>query len=132
MIKNEQSVDENHEEKVFEDKLYRVVRRKDSHVNTKVNPDGLKSAIQFDENNNLTGPVEIIEIDEKEWIRPEYVEIEPRLRSWKQLILEEIVAPIARETLEQALDIGYQHFCVWMERTAVPKAKEKSKEIGKT
>lgn len=131
MKKNERSVGENHEEKVFEDKLYRVVRRKDSHVNTKVNPDGLKSAIQFDENNNLTGPVEIIEADEKEWIRPEYVEIEPRLRSWKQLILEEIVAPIARETLEQALDIGYQHFCVWMEQTAVPKAKEKSKEIGK-
>ena len=42
MMKNEQSirVDENREEKVFEDKLYRVVRRKDSHVNTKVNPDG--------------------------------------------------------------------------------------------
>lgn len=131
MIKNEQSVDKNHEEKVFEDKLYRVVRRKDSHLNTKVNPDGLKSAIQFDENNNLAGPVEIIEVDEKEWIRPEYVEIKPMLRSWKQLILEEIVAPIAKETLEQALDIGYQHFHVWMEQTAVPKAKEKSKEIGK-
>ncbi len=131
MTKNELSVHENHDEKVFEDKLYRVVRRKDSHVNTKVNPDGLKSAIQFDENNNLTGPVEIIEADEKEWIRPEYVEIEPRLQSWKQLILEEIVAPIAKETLEQALDIGYQHFCVWMEQTAVPKAKKKSKEIGK-
>lgn len=131
MIKNEQSVDENHEEKVFEDKLYRVVRRKDSHLNTKVNPDGLKSAIQFDENNNLAGPVEIVEVDEKEWIRPEYVEIKPMLRSWKQLILEEIVAPIAKETLEQALDIGYQHFHVWMEQTAVPKAKEKSKEIGK-
>lgn len=130
-MKNEQSVDENYEEKVFEDKLYRVVRRKDSHVNTKVNPDGFKSAIQFNENNNLTGPVEIIEIDEKEWIRSEYVEVEPRLRSWKQLILEEIVAPIVRETLEKALDIGYQHFCVYMEQTAVPKAKEKSKVIGK-
>lgn len=133
MMKNEQSerVDENQEDKVFEDKLYRVVRRKDSHVNTKVNPDGLKSAIQFDENNNLTGPVEIIEVDEKEWIRPEYVDIELRQCSWKQLILEEIVAPIARETLEQALDIGYQCFCVWMEQTAVPKAKEKSKKLGK-
>lgn len=133
MMKNEQSkrVDENCEEKVYDDKLYYVVRRKDSHVNTKVNSDGLKAAIQFDENNNLTGPVEIIEADEKEWIRPEYIEIEPRLRSWKQIILEEIVAPAARETLEQVLDIGYQHFCVWMEQTAVPKAKEKSVEIGK-
>lgn len=53
------------------------------------------------------------------------------MRSWKQLILEEIVAPIAREILEQALDIGYQCFCVWMEQMAVPKAKEKSKEISK-
>ena len=133
MTKNEQSkgVDGNREEKVFDDKLYRVVRRKDSHVNTKVNPDGLKSAIQFDENNNLTGPVEIIEVDEREWIRSGGVEIDPRLRSWKQIILEEIVAPITRETLEHALDIGYQHFCVWMEKTAVPKAKEKSIEIGK-
>ncbi len=133
MTRNEQpkKVNENQEDKVFEDKLYRVVRRKDSHINTKVNPDGLKSAIQFDENNNLTGPVEIIEVDEKELVRSEYVDIEPGLRSWKQLILEEIVAPIARETLEQALDIGYQRFCAWMEQTAVPKAKEKSKEISK-
>ena len=67
----------------------------------------------------------------KEWSGLGEVEIEPGLRLWKQLIFEEIVAPIARETLEQALDIGYQYFCVWMERTAIPKAKEKSKEIEK-
>ena len=28
-------------EKEYDGKLYRVVRRKDSHVNTKINPDGM-------------------------------------------------------------------------------------------
>ena len=33
------------DEKEVDEKLYRVVRKKGSHVNTKVNPDGTKSAL---------------------------------------------------------------------------------------
>ena len=40
------------DEKEVDEKLYRVVRKKGSHVNTKVNPDGTKSALQFTDENN--------------------------------------------------------------------------------
>ena len=57
------------DEKEVDEKLYRVVRKKGSHVNTKVNPDGTKSASQFtDENNDLNGPLDIIEVDMSEYI----------------------------------------------------------------
>ena len=44
-------------DKYTDDKLYKVVRKDGSHLNTKVNPDGTKSALQFtDDNNDLNGP----------------------------------------------------------------------------
>ena len=56
--------------KEVDKKLYRVVRKKGSHVSTKINPDGTKVALQFtDDNNDLTGPVDLIEVDESEYIR---------------------------------------------------------------
>ena len=39
-------------EKHTDEKLYRVVRKDGSHLNTKVNPDGTKSALQFTDDNN--------------------------------------------------------------------------------
>ena len=43
-------------EKHTDEKLYRVVRKDGSHLNTKVNPDGTKSALQFpNDNNDLNG-----------------------------------------------------------------------------
>lgn len=39
------------DEKEVDEKLYRVVRKKGSHVSTKVNPNGTKSALQFTEVN---------------------------------------------------------------------------------
>ena len=54
-------------EKHTDEKLYRVVRKDGSHLNTKVNPDGTKSALQFtDDNNDLNGPVDLLEVDEEE------------------------------------------------------------------
>lgn len=124
------------EEKEVDEKLYRVVRKKGSHVNTKVNPDGTKSALQFtDDNNDLTGPVDLIEVDEKEYIQAEdvqnYSDYDIVPRTWGQVIVEDIVVPVARETIEQLLDIGLQHFDVWMEEKAVPTAKQKAKKAGK-
>lgn len=37
------------DKKEVDEKMYRVVRKKGSHVNAKVNPDGTKSALQFTE-----------------------------------------------------------------------------------
>lgn len=63
-------------EKHTDEKLYRVVCKDGSHLNTKVNPDGTKSALQFtDDNNDLSGPVDLLEIDEEELIRTEYISV---------------------------------------------------------
>lgn len=44
-------------EKVIEEKLYKVIRKKGNHQNTKVNKDGSRVALQFTENNNMDGTV---------------------------------------------------------------------------
>ena len=80
------------DEKEVDEKLYRVVRKKGSHVNTKVNPDGTKSALQFtDENNDLNGPLDIIEVDMSEYIRAEELQSDSvdgmRPRTWKQIVV---------------------------------------------
>lgn len=117
------------DEKEVDEKLYRVVRKKGSHVNTKINPDGTKSAIQFtDDNNNLSGPLELIEVDLDEYISTEkiwsdYEEMPPR--TWKQILVDAIVVPMARETIEQLLDIGFQYIEVWMEENVVSTVRQK-------
>lgn len=50
-------------DKYTDDKLYKVVRKDGSHLNTKVNPDGTKSALQFtDDNNDLNHRIQIASI----------------------------------------------------------------------
>ena len=124
------------DEKEVDEKLYRVVRKKGSHVNTKVNPDGTKSALQFtDENNDLNGPLDIIEVDMSEYIRAEELQSDSvdgmRPRTWQQIVVEDIVVPIAREAIEQFLNIGFQHLEIWMEKKAVPATRQKAKTVGK-
>lgn len=124
------------DEKEVDGKLYHVVRKKGSHVNTKVNPDGTKSALQFtDDNNDLSGSVDLMEVDEGEYIRAEdlhnYSDYDTAPRTWEQIIVEDIVVPVAREAIEQLLNIGLQHFDVWMEEKAIPAAKQKAKKAGK-
>lgn len=122
-------------EKEVDEKLYRVVRKKGSHINTKVNADGTKSAIQFsDEDNDLTGPLDIIEVDESEYIGADeidyYVTQDNTPRTWKQIVMEDIVVPVAREAMNQLLNIGMQRFEIWMDETAMPAAKRKAKKAG--
>lgn len=123
-------------EKVIDEKLYRVVRNKGSHINTKVNADGTKSAIQFtDGGNELSGPLGLIEVDESEYIRADeleyYTEREEQPRTWQQIIVEDIVVPAAREAIDQLLDIGMQRFEIWMDEKAMPAVKRKAKKTGK-
>ena len=115
-------------EKVIEEKLYKVIRKKGNHQNTKVNKDGSRVALQFTENNNMDGPLDIIEATDDEVIR-RGKELSCEGRTWKQIVWEEIIVPISQEAMEQLLRIGYQHFEVWMEEKAVPVAKEKSKML---
>ena len=122
------------DEKEADEKLYRVVRKKGSHVNTKVNPDGTKSALQFtDENNDLNGPLDIIEVDMSEYIRAEELQSDSvdgmRPRTWKQIVVEDIVVPIAREAIEQFLNIGFQHLEIWMEKKLFRRLDKKQRRL---
>lgn len=115
-------------EKHTDDKLYRVVRKDGSHLNTKVNPDGTKSALQFtDDNNGLSGPVDLIEVDEEELVRTEYVQVPQEERSLGERLVDEVVIPVIRDATTQLLEYGTEKAKMWIEEKAVPAAKAKMK-----
>lgn len=115
-------------EKHTDDKLYRVVRKDGSHLNTKVNPDGTKSALQFtDDNNDLSGPVDLIEVDEEELVRTEYVQVPQEERSLGERLVDEVVIPVIRDATTQLLEYGTEKAKMWIEEKAVPAAKAKMK-----
>ena len=115
-------------DKYTDDKLYKVVRKDGSHLNTKVNPDGTKSALQFtDDNNDLNGPVDLIEVDEEELIRTEYIQIPQNKRSLGELLVDEVVVPVIRDATTQLLEYGTAKAETWIEEKVVPIAKTKVK-----
>lgn len=93
-------------DKYTDDKLYKVVRKDGSHLNTKVNPDGTKSALQFtDDNNDLNGPVDLIEVDEEELIRTEYIQVPQNKRSLGELLVDEVFVPVIRDATKHLWDL---------------------------
>ena len=114
-------------EKHTDEKLYRVVRKDGSHLNTKVNPDGTKSALQFtDDNNDLNGPVDLLEVDE-ELIRTEYISVPQAERSLGERLIDEVVIPVIRDVTTQLLECGTKKAEIWIEEKVVPVAKSKVK-----
>ena len=115
-------------DKYTDDKLYKVVRKDGSHLNTKVNPDGTKSALQFtDDNNDINGPVDLIEVDEEELIRTEYIQVPQNKRSLGELLVDEVVVPVIRDATTQLLEYGTAKAETWIEEKVVPIAKTKVK-----
>lgn len=115
-------------DKHIDDKLYRVVHKDGSHLNTKVNSDGTKSALQFtDDNNDLSGPVDLIEVDEEELIRTEYIQVPQEERSLGERLVDEVVIPVIRDATAQLLEYGTEKAEMWIEEKAVPVAKAKVK-----
>lgn len=54
-----------------------------------MNPDGTKSALQFtDDNNDLNGSVDLLEVDEEELIRFEYISVPQTDRSIGDLLMK--------------------------------------------
>lgn len=54
-----------------------------------MNPDGTKSALQFtDDNNDLNGSVDLLEVDEEELIRFEYISVPQADRSIEDLLIK--------------------------------------------
>lgn len=116
-------------EKHTDEKLYRVVRKDGSHLNTKVNPDGTKSALQFtDDNNDLNGPVDLLEVDEEELIRTEYISVPQAERSLGERLIDEVVIPAIRDATTQLLEYGTEKAEIWIEEKVVPVAKSKVKD----
>ena len=115
-------------EKHTDEKLYRVVRKDGSHLNTKVNPDGTKSALQFtDDNNDLNGPVDLLEVGEEELIRTEYISVPQAKRSLGERLIDEVVIPVIRDATTQLLEYGTEKAEIWIEEKVVPVAKSKVK-----
>lgn len=115
-------------EKHTDEKLYRVVRKDGSHLNTKVNPDGTKSALQFtDDNNDLNGPVDLLEVYEEELIRIEYISAPQAERSLGERLIDEVVIPVIRDATTQLLEYGTEKAEMWIEEKVVPVAKSKVK-----
>ena len=115
-------------DKYTDDKLYKVVRKDGSHLNTKVNPDGTKSALQFtDDNNDLNGQIDLIEVDEEELIRTEYIQVPQNKRSLGELLVDEVVVPVIRDATTQLLEYGTAKAEIWIEEKVVPVAKTKVK-----
>ena len=115
-------------DKYTDDKLYKVVRKDGSHLNTKVNPDGTKSALQFtDDNNDLNGPIDLIEVYEEELIRTEYIQVPQNKRSLGELLVDEVVVPVIRDATTQLLEYGTAKAEIWIEEKVVPVAKTKVK-----
>lgn len=115
-------------EKYADEKLYRVFCKNNNHLSTNANPDGTKSALQFtDDNNNLSGPVDLLEVDEEELIRTEYIPVPKERRSLGERLFDEVFIPAIRDTTTQLLEYGTKKAEIWVEEKAVPVAKEKMK-----
>ncbi len=112
-----------------DEKLYRIKTKKGSHVNESVKEDGSRAAIQFDEKNGLQGPVDLIEVDESDFIKEVYVEPERTKRSFGQTILEDAVVPAIGNAIEtimtRAIEVGIDAFGNWMFQKAIPAVKAK-------
>ncbi len=109
--------------KIIDNQLYRIAYKQGCHVNTKINSDGTKCGIQFsNENNKLTGPVDLMPVNRNENIEVDHA-FSGASRTFGQIITEDLLVPVARDAIEQLLDIGIQHFNLWM--------NEKTKETMK-
>lgn len=93
-----------------------------------MNPDGTKSALQFtDDNNDLSGPVDLIEVDEEELVRTEYIQVPQEERSLVERLVDEVVIPVIRDAITQLFEYGSGKAEMWIEEKAVPAAKAKVK-----
>lgn len=117
-------------EKEYSDKAYYIGIKKGNHMNTKVKPDGSVAAIQFtDTGNILDGPLDLIEADAQEIVKNEYDIVDNRARSFREIILEDVVVPVARELLTQALILGYDQLSKQIQSRVVPPIREKAKQF---
>ena len=105
-----------------EEKLYRIKTKEGAHINEKLKEDGSRAAIQFDEENSLQGPVDLIEVD-----------IGSQERSFGRVIMEDALAPALYDVifslLDRAAEAGVNAFEAWVAQKVIPAAKAKGEDI---
>lgn len=109
------------------ERLCRLRSKDGSHFNEKTNEEGWNFAIQFDEENNLQGPLEYQVVDESEYTQ--VVEVERKQRTFGEVMVEDVVAPALEEAatylFERAIDAGAEA----MKTKVIPTVKTKSAEF---
>ena len=131
-----------------ENKYYKIVTKKGAHKSEKRNPDGSTVGLQFDDKNNLQGPIGLIEIDEKEIeekytqyievpresetsLSPEMQELTDKLVELLSILLinymDETVVPWAKKTLWPKIKSGFHNIS---SRIIKNKTKKKSYEVS--
>lgn len=118
--------------KEIDTKYYKIVKKKNCHLSTKLNPNGTYSALQFSNaDNSLNGPVELLPVEELPISQSSYSTFEEG-RTISQIIWEDVLAPLAREAVYNALILGYNQLCLNAETYAMPKVRAVADTIGIT
>lgn len=116
-----------------EEKLYRIKTKKGAHLNKKKKEDGARAALQFDDENQLQGPVDLIEVDKSEYTIKEYIEIEKQGRGIGEVLMKDAVAPAVQDALYylmiRAAESGARSVGNWAKKKAIPSVKAKGGEL---
>lgn len=118
---------------ILGEKLYKVKTKEGTHISEKVNDDGSRAALQFDEENGLQGPVDLIEVDEDEYTQTVYVEVERKERTLGEQIIEDVIAPAIADSFAEiagrAIDAGISALEDVMTQKVIPAVKRKGTEL---
>ena len=116
-----------------EEKLYRVKTKENAHINLKLNDDGSRAAIQFDDQNHLKGPVDLIEVDESELSMGNSANADKRGSGIGEIIMGDIVVPAVQSALTELLisaaQSGARSFEKWAKQKVIPSVKAKGGEL---
>ena len=108
------------------EKLYRIKTKEGAHINECIKADGSRAALQFDNENSLLGPVDLVEVDESEFMYTEPVYDD---RSLGQKIMEEAVIPVVRDALSTLAHNAVDAFEDWVTEKGIPAVKAKGAEL---
>jgi hypothetical protein len=110
-------------EKESDGNVYKVYKDHDNHINTKINENGRKAAIQFDnKGNRLNGPLELEEVNIDELVASRTPK---QMNPYVQLILDQVIAP----AITYGLEVGTDKFINYLSAKGIPSAKRAIKEF---
>lgn len=108
------------------EKVYIVKTKEGAHINKKMKADGSRAALQFDSENSLLGPVDLIEVDESQYMYREPVYHD---RSLGQKIIEDVIIPAASDALADLAHRAADALGDWALEKGLPAAKVKGAKL---